>query len=155
MNTDEKIRVLYVDDESNNLLAFKATFRRIFDIYTATSAAEGMNVLTQHRVHIIIADQRMPQSTGVEFFDVVRTAYPDPVRILLTGYTDVEAIIDAINKGQIFRYIKKPWDELELKTAIYNAFEVYSTRRQLKNKIDELEKSNDELNRFVYSTSHD
>ena len=73
----------------------------------------------------------------------------------MTGYTDVEAIIDAINKGQIFRYIKKPWDELELKTAIENAYEVYATRQQLKNKIEELEKSNDELNRFVYSTSHD
>ncbi len=155
MISDEKIRVLYVDDESNNLLAFKATFRRIFEIFIATSAAEGMQVLTEHKVHVIIADQRMPHSTGVEFFDIVRIAYPDPVRILLTGYADIDAIIDAINKGQIFRYIKKPWDELELKTAIINAFEVYSTRRQLKAKIDELEKSNDELNRFVYSTSHD
>lgn len=155
MNNDEKIRVLYVDDESNNLLSFKAAFRREFEIFTAASAAEGMSVLTQHKVHVIIADQRMPQSTGVEFFDVVRTAYPDPIRILLTGYTDVEVIIDAINKGQIYHYLKKPWDELEFKTAIFNAYEVYATRKQLKNKIEELEKSNDELNRFVYSTSHD
>lgn len=155
MKTEDQIKVLYIDDETNNLVAFKASFRRVFQVYTATSAAEGMSILTKHRVHIIIADQRMPGSTGVEFFDVVRDAYPDPVRILLTGYTDIEAIIDAINKGQIFRYIKKPWDELELQTAIYNAYEVYSTKRELKDKIEELEKSNDELNRFVYSTSHD
>lgn len=150
-----KIRVLYVDDEPNNLLAFKASFRRTYDIFTASSAAEGLLVLNENPVHVIIADQRMPQSTGVEFFDIVRTAHPYPVRILLTGFTDVEAIVDAINKGQIFRYIKKPWDELELQTAIQNAFEVYSTRRQLKEKVRELERTNDELNRFVYSTSHD
>jgi signal transduction histidine kinase len=75
--------------------------------------------------------------------------------VLLTGYTDVEAIIDAINKGQIFRYIKKPWEELELETTIKNAYEVYATRQQLKNKVEELERTNDDLNRFVYSTSHD
>jgi len=153
--SSNKIRVLYVDDESNNLLAFKASFRRVYDIYTASSAAEGLKLLNDEDVHVIIADQRMPQSTGVEFFDVVRQAHPDPIRILMTGYTDVEAIIDAINKGMIFRFIKKPWDELELSTAIKNAYEVYITRDQLKNKVKELEKSNDELNRFVYSTSHD
>jgi signal transduction histidine kinase len=116
---------------------------------------EGLSVLNNHKVHVIIADQRMPQSTGVEFFDVVRTAHPDPIRILLTGYTDAETIIDAINKGQIYRYIKKPWDELELQTTIRNAFDSYQTKLQLKNKVHELERANDELNRFVYSTSHD
>jgi two-component system, sensor histidine kinase and response regulator len=153
--TDKKIRVLFVDDEPNNLLAFKASFRRTYEIFTASSAAEGLLVLNDNPVHVIVADQRMPQSTGVEFFNIVRNAHPDPIRILLTGYTDVEAIVDAINKGQIFRYIKKPWDELELATAIKNAFEVYTTRRQLKAKVEELERTNDELNRFVYSTSHD
>jgi signal transduction histidine kinase len=151
----EKIKVLYVDDEANNLLAFQASFRRLFEIYTASSAAEGMNVLNDHQVQVIVADQRMPHSTGVEFFNIVRRAHPDPIRILITGYTDAEAIIDAINKGQIFRYIKKPWDELELETAIKNAYDHYLTKKQLKDKVAELEKTNDELNRFVYSTSHD
>lgn len=152
---NKKISILYVDDEEDNLLSFKATFRRNYEIFTAASSAQGLNVLNNHSVHVIIADQRMPQSTGVEFFDIVRTAYPDPIRILLTGFTDVEAIIDAINKGQIFRYIKKPWDKLELQTSIKNAFEVYTTRQNLKIKIEELQRTNDELNRFVYSTSHD
>ena len=125
MNLDKKIKVLYVDDEANNLLAFKATFRRVYEVFTASSAVEGLSVLNDNKVHVIIADQRMPQSTGVEFFDVVRTAHPDPVRILLTGYTDAETIIDAINKGQIYRYIKKPWDELELQTTIKNAYDSY------------------------------
>ncbi len=154
-NSEKKIKVLYVDDESNNLLAFQASFRRIFEVHTASSAADGLRILNDTEVNVVICDQRMPQSTGVEFFQIVRKAFPGPIRMLLTGYTDAEAIVDAINKGEIYRYIKKPWDELELKNAIQNAYEIFTTRRQLRDKITELEKTNDELNRFVYSTSHD
>jgi signal transduction histidine kinase len=155
LKSDSKIKVLYVDDEANNLLAFQAGFRRLYEIHTASTVAEGLNVLNQHEIHVILADQRMPKITGVEFFSIVRRAHPDPMRILITGYSDIEALVDAINSGEIFRYIKKPWDELELKTAIQNAYEIYTTRLALKNKIRELERTNDELNRFVYSTSHD
>ncbi len=150
-----KIRVLYVDDEVHNLAAFKAGFRRDYEIFTAVSVAEGMNILTEHEIHVVIADQKMPKATGVEFFNIIRTSHPEPVRILMTGYADVDSVIDAINKGEIFRYIKKPWDELQLRSSIQNAYEVYATRRELNNKITELQKTNDELNRFVYSTSHD
>lgn len=154
-HSDPKISVLYVDDESNNLIAFQAGFRRLYNIYTANTVAEGLSILNENDIHVIIADQRMPRTTGVEFFNLIRKAHPDPIRILLTGYSDIEAIIDAINKGEIYRYIKKPWDEMELTTAIRNGYEIYATRKQLKNKIEELERANDELNRFVYSTSHD
>lgn len=152
---DSKVRVLYIDDEANNLLAFQAGFRRFYDIYTAETVADGMNILNEQDIQVIIADQRMHKTTGVEFFNIIRRAHPDPVRILLTGYTDLDAVIDAINKGEIFRFIKKPWDEQELKMAIQNGYELYLTRKQLKDKVAELEKANDELNRFVYSTSHD
>jgi two-component system sensor histidine kinase/response regulator len=152
---ESKIRVLYIDDEVNNLQAFQASFRRKYEIFTAETVADGMNILNTNDIHVIIADQRMPKTTGVEFFNIVRKAHPHPVRILLTGYSDIESIIDAINKGEIFRYIKKPWDEMELITSIQNAYEIYMTRKQLKTKIEELQKTNDELNRFVYSTSHD
>lgn len=155
MRADEKISVLYIDDESHNLLSFQASFRRKYKIYIANSAAEGMGVLSNHKIHVIIADQRMPHSTGIEFFNIIRKAHPDPVRMLLTGYTDADAIIDAINKGEIYRYIKKPWDEFELENAIQNAYEIFITRDKLSKKIGELQKTNDELNRFVYSTSHD
>jgi two-component system sensor histidine kinase/response regulator len=154
-NLPKKIKILYVDDEANNLTAFQASFRRTYEIYTATSAAEGINILNENQVNVIIADQRMPVTTGVEFFNIVRAAFPDPIRILLTGYSDIEAVINAVNKGEIYRYIQKPWNEFDLQTAIQNAYEIYATRQQLKNKIHELEKANDELNRFVYSTSHD
>ena len=146
---------MFIDDESNNLLSFQASFRRKYKIFLANSPAEGMGILNKEQVQVIVADQRMPQTTGVEFFQIVRKAHPNPIRILLTGYTDAESIIDAINKGEIYRYIKKPWDEVELQNAIQNAYEIYVTREKLNRKISELEKTNDELNRFVYSTSHD
>ncbi len=155
MRSEEKISVLYIDDENNNLLSFQAAFRRKYRVLTANSSAQGMAVLNNEHVHVIICDQRMPNSTGVEFFQIVRKAYPDPIRILLTGYTDAEAIVDAINKGEIYRYIRKPWDEVELDNAIRNAYEIFITREKLNRKVIELEKTNDELNRFVYSTSHD
>ncbi len=140
MRLDEKISVLYIDDESNNLLSFQATFRRKYKVHTATSAAEGMGILNTEDIHVIIADQRMPHSTGVEFFNIVRKAFPRPIRMLLTGYTDAEAIVDAINKGEIYRYIRKPWDEFELQTAIQNAYEIYITRERLDRKMIRLYK---------------
>lgn len=152
---ENRIRILYIDDEVHNLNAFRASFRRSYEIYTANSAQEGKLLLKSVDVHIIIADQKMPVTTGVEFFYEIRETLPDPIRILLTGYTDVEDIIDAINKGHIFSYVKKPWDEYELHNTINNAYEMYQARKNLKEKISELEKINDELNRFIYSTSHD
>ncbi|MFM9021777.1 MAG: hybrid sensor histidine kinase/response regulator [Sediminibacterium sp.] len=149
------IRVLYVDDELNNLLSFQAAFRRHFEIFIATTASEGLQILEQNEVEVIIADQRMPKMTGVEFFNIVLDKYPEPIRILLTGYADINALEDAINKGEIWRYIKKPWDQNELQNTIINAYEIFDTRRRLKYKMLELERVNEELNRFVYSTSHD
>ena len=152
---EPKIKVLYVDDELNNLLSFQAAYRRRFDVYIATTASEGLHILDTTAISVIIADQRMPKITGVEFFNTVLQTFPDPIRILLTGYSDINALADAINKGEIFRYIKKPWDQNELQNTILNAHEIYDTRYQLKTKMEELERVNNELNRFVYSTSHD
>ncbi len=149
------IKVLYIDDEQANLTAFQASFRRKFTVFTASCVAEGMNVLNEEEVHVIIADQRMPHTTGVEFFRIIRNVIPNPIRILITGYTDIDSIIDAINSGEIYRYIKKPWDQTELEVAINQAYDTFNTRKDLNDKIIELQKTNDELNRFVYSTSHD
>lgn len=153
--TRSPVKVLYIDDEENNLLAFKASFRRQYEIYTANSAAEGLKVLQNLSVEVIIADQKMPQTTGVEFFKSIASTYPDPVRILLTGYTDIAALADAINHGDIYRYITKPWNDLELHNSIKNAHDAYRAKIDLRNKVLELEKTNDELNRFIYSISHE
>jgi len=149
------VRVLYIDDEENNLQAFKASFRRQYEIYTAISAAEGLKILQSVNVQVIIADQKMPNTTGVEFFKSITETFPDPMRILLTGYTDIEALADAINHGDIYRYITKPWNDLELHNSIKNAYDAYKAKIDLRNKIAELEKTNDELNRFIYSISHE
>lgn len=149
------VRVLYIDDEENNLQAFKASFRRQYEIYTAISAAEGLKILQNVDLHVIIADQKMPNTTGVEFFKSITETYPDPIRILLTGYTDIEALADAINHGDIYRYITKPWNDLELHNSIKNAYDAYRAKIDLRNKMAELEKTNDELNRFIYSISHE
>ncbi len=153
--TTPSVRVLYIDDEENNLQAFKASFRRMYEIYTAISAAEGLKILQNVNIHIIFADQRMPNTTGVEFFKSIAKTHPDPIRILLTGYTDIEALADAINHGDIYRYITKPWNDLELHNSIKNAYDSYKSKIDLRNKVAELEKTNDELNRFIYSISHE
>lgn len=149
------VRVLYIDDEENNLQAFKASFRRMYEIYTAISAADGLKILENIDIHVILADQKMPNMTGVEFFKGIVETHPDPTRILLTGYTDIEALADAINHGDIYRYITKPWNDLELHNSIKNAYDAYKAKIDLRNKITELEKTNDELNRFIYSISHE
>ncbi len=158
----EKIRVLYVDDELNNLNMFKASFRLDYDILTAVSAKEALEQIGKDPVHVVIADQRMPEMSGVEFFEKLLENHPEPIRILLTGYTNIESVIDAINRGQVFRYIKKPWEEDDLRLTIENAYDIYYTRQALKKKNEELAKintdlvrANEELNRFVYSASHD
>ena len=153
--TRSPVKVLYIDDEENNLLAFKASFRRQYEIYTANSAAEGLKILENLSVEVIIADQKMPETTGVEFFKSITHSYPDPIRILLTGYTDIAALADAINHGDIYRYITKPWNDLELHNSIKNAHDAYRSKIDLRNKVAELEKTNDELNRFIYSISHE
>src|SRR5690554_6408563 len=141
----DKIKILYVDDEVNNLQAFKATFRRDFQIILAESAGEARNLLTEQEVDLIITDQRMPEETGVEFLESIIPLYPDPIRILLTGYSDIQAVIDAINKGKVYHYLTKPWEEDYLRTVIKNAFEVYALRRENKQLTDNLLKANDQL----------
>lgn len=142
---EEKIRILYVDDEENNLQAFKATFRRDYKIFLAISAKEGEEILAREEVDLIITDQRMPEKTGVEFLESIIPIHPKPIRLLLTGYTDIQAVIDAINKGQVYHYLTKPWEEDYLRTVIKNAFEVYALRRENEKLTSSLLKANEQL----------
>jgi response regulator RpfG family c-di-GMP phosphodiesterase len=128
----QHIHILYVDDEVHNLNAFKASFRRSYTVYTAVSAEEAEAVLAKHDVQIIISDQRMPKMTGIEFFESILDRYPEPIRMLLTGYADINAVIDAINKGQVYKYFSKPWNDDELRQNIEKAYEVYALRKENK-----------------------
>jgi signal transduction histidine kinase len=147
--------VLYVDDERNNLMSFKASFRLDFEVLLANSPDEAFELLKKHKPQVIISDYRMPFMTGVEMFEKIRLTYPEPFRVLLTAYGDVEALTDAINKGQIFRYIKKPWIEDEIRNVVKDATEYYHTKWLLEEKNRELAEAYKELDRFVYSVSHD
>ena len=146
---DKKIKILYVDDEMNNLISFKAVFRLKYTILTAISAEEATNILKDNEVDIIITDQRMPGMTGVEFLESILDRYPDPMRILLTGYADLNAVIDAVNKGKIYHYLSKPWVEEELEATIAGAYDVYLKRLEEKEKTKKLEATADQLEFLV------
>lgn len=145
LNEKNRVSVLYVDDEAGNLQAFKAAFRRYFTIHLAESAAEGMKILDENEVHVVLTDQRMPGVTGIEFLQSILEEHPNPIRILVTGYSDIEVVKAAINSGQVFKYVDKPWDNDRLKMAIDNAFEVYRLREENKQLTIDLERVNQQL----------
>jgi len=151
----QRVRILFVDDEENNLSSFNAFFRREYEVYTAPNAAAGLKILDKVPVDIILADQRMPATSGIEFLEKTLQKYPDSIRVLITAQADINVVIDAINKGQITKYVKKPWEWPMLKMVIESCVELHEAKLELKNKNIELTKLNDELNRFVYSISHD
>jgi CheY-like chemotaxis protein len=133
--------ILYVDDEQNNLEGFKAAFRRDYRIALALSAMEGLEILAKNEdIPIILSDQRMPQITGAEFFKEICNEYPDSIRILITGYTDLEATIEAINDGKIFYYIAKPIYPPDVKIILQKAMDTFNL--QMNNKILTKEREN-------------
>lgn len=144
---EPKIRVLFVDDEENNLKAFRSTFRREMDVLTANSGAEALHLLERKEVHVVISDQRMPGMTGSEFLAIARQRFPKAIRMLLTGFSDLEAVIAAVNEGGIHAYCTKPWDLNDLTLKIKQAYEVHTLR-------DEREKL---LHRYqqIFDTSGD
>jgi len=142
---EEKINILYVDDEPNNITSFKAAFRRLFNISTAESAEEARKIVASETIHVILSDQRMPKETGIEFFKSILDTHPEPIRILITGYTDINAVIDAINVGQVYKYLAKPWIEEEVRTTVNNAYEVYDLRHKNKELTQKLMEANEKL----------
>lgn len=133
--------ILYVDDESHNLDAFSRTFYDadfVDEVFTAISPADGLKILGEREVAAIVTDQRMPEMSGTEFLSQVITKHPDPVRLILTGYTDVQDIISAINRGHVYYFVTKPWDAEELKVTLRRALEHYDTVQELKRKNREL-----------------
>lgn len=137
--------VLYVDDEIHNLNSFKAAFRRDFDIHVAQSARDARKILDQHEIAVIVTDQRMPAMTGIEFLESIIPIYPDTIRILLTGFSDVNAVMDAINRGQVYKYLVKPWADEELRMYVQNAIEIYHLRRENRDLSKKLEIANKQL----------
>ncbi|MFP6641925.1 MAG: response regulator, partial [Myxococcota bacterium] len=122
--------VLYVDDEPENLRVFELAFRRDFKILTATSAEEGLRLLNENPVAVVLSDQRMPGVTGVEFLARVRSLDPKTVRILVTAYGDADILGQAINDGSIYRYVPKPWEPEDMRLTLRRAIESYALEQE-------------------------
>ena len=161
--------ILVVDDEPDVVKSVKDLLRLDYRVLGATRAKEAISILEAEEVHVVMTDQRMPEMTGVEFLTRVRGNHPDAVRLLFTGYADIRAVIDAINQGNVYRYITKPWDPDELQTVIREACSRYDLLVERKRLLDilqqqnkELEKANAELTRanelkhaFIQVASHE
>ena len=131
--------VLYVDDEEHNLMAFKAAFRRQFTVHTSTSGRSALGILRQHHIPIVITDQRMPDMTGVQFLEAIIPEFPDTIRMILTGFSDVDSIITAINTGRVYRYVTKPWDEQELLMTLRGAAALAESQEKNRRLVQELQ----------------
>ncbi|AFM05908.1 signal transduction histidine kinase [Bernardetia litoralis DSM 6794] len=137
--------ILYVDDEESNLRIFKSSFRRHYSIFTAISGKEGLEILENNNIQLVISDQKMPEMTGVEFLERVAENFPNTVRIILTAYSDTEDIMRAINKCGIFRYLVKPWNKDEMLLTIDKALETYSLRTENRQLVKALKSANEDL----------
>ena len=130
----EKIKILYVDDEVENLTGFKFVFRKEYKIFLASSAREALEVLENQPendpIQLVLSDQRMPKMTGVQLLEVVAKKYPKTIRMVVTGYADIDVVMSAINKGGVFRYISKPWEKQDLQEAIDEALLTYRLREE-------------------------
>ncbi len=129
--------ILLVDDEANVISSLKRAFLdEPYEIYSAGSATDGLKLLEQRQVKVIISDERMPGMSGAEFLAAVKERMPETIRIMLTGHASIDAAMNAVNSGEIYRFFVKPWSDLELRLAIRSALERYNleaeNRRLLK-----------------------
>jgi response regulator RpfG family c-di-GMP phosphodiesterase len=157
-DADESMEsLLFVDDESSILSSLRRLFRSLgYTIYVAESGQQGLEILKQHPVDLVISDMRMPEMDGAAFLEQVEKKYPDTVRILLTGFSDIASTIDAINKGKIYRYISKPWEDAEITLTVRQALqtkklerEKYQLTVQVQRQYAELKDLNENLERRV------
>jgi len=159
----EKPNLLCLDDEPDNLDALERVFRRKYNVLKAATPEQAFHVLDNYPdLAVIISDQRMPLITGVEFLEKSIVSHPETVRILLTGYTDIESVIGAVNKGQIYRYLTKPWDPVDLLNTVDQGYEKFTLKNELKEKNKALEKALEDLrsldkakNQFMILINHE
>ena len=147
MKQSKRHTVLVVDDEPDVIQSVKDLLRLEYNVLGATRASEGMRLLGEQEVHVVMTDQRMPEMSGVEFLHWARAEHPDTVRLLFTGYADLRAVIDAINQGNVYRYITKPWDPDELLAVIREACQRHDLLVDRKRLLQELEVKNASLRR--------
>lgn len=142
-----KPTILCVDDENDNLEALERIFRKKYNVLKALSGKDALELVQAHghEISLILTDQRMPEMTGIEVLEKIIGQFPDIIRILMTGFTDLESIIQAINKGQIYQYITKPWDPIELSNTVDRAVERFTVGKELAIRTKQLEVAYSEL----------
>ena len=141
--------ILIIDDEADNLKALERTLTTVAQVHSAASGKEGLEILKKETVSLIICDQRMPEMTGIEFFKAIKDSHPHIIRIILTGYTDAQDLIEAINEVGLNRYITKRWDKQELKLVIQRALEHFKATTHNKKLLEELKNVNEGLEKTV------
>ncbi len=150
-------RVIVVDDEADQLQAFRLNFRRDFQLYLASSGAEALDLLREHEASVLLTDQRMPGMSGVDLLVEAKAIRPETVRMVVTAYKDASSILDAVNKGDVYRYVVKPWNADELRITIRRAIDSYELVRENRRLIEQLRAVNayleDEIRRSEYDWS--
>ena len=157
MDNTPKHTILCVDDEKQILSALKRLLRKEnFDLLTATNGEEGLKIMASRDIHLVISDHRMPEMSGISFLAKVRENYPDTIRILLTGYTEIDSIKASINEGHVYKFLLKPWNDDDLKQEIRKALERYdliqsnhSLHLMVAAKNKELEQVNKDLENII------
>jgi DNA-binding NtrC family response regulator len=142
--------ILVVDDEPDNLDAFRFNFRKTFTLLTATSGAEALELLAAHDVAVIVTDQRMPKMTGLELIREARAVRPEAVPLILTAFTDVDVLIEAINLGEVYRYVTKPWEAKELRGVLQYALDRFHLQRENRRMAGQLEEYAGYLNQQLH-----
>jgi two-component system, NtrC family, response regulator AtoC len=146
----KKYPLLVVDDEQDNLDAFRFNFGRTFSLHLASSAEEALQLAREHDFALVVTDQRMPRMTGLELLRALREVRPDAIGIIVTAFTDVEVLIESINLGRCYRYVTKPWDSKELRGVLLQALERFHLMRENRRLIEQLEQYAGELSRDAH-----
>jgi DNA-binding NtrC family response regulator len=141
----ERPRVLYLDDDKANLDSFKANFRDFFDVYLAENPVDAYNLIEKEKIEIVVTDHNMPSMTGVEFLESISNDYPEVQRILLTGYTELVSVVEAVNKGKVFRVITKPFNMKEIRSMVAEAWQQFRNAMDKEKMIRQLTRQNQQF----------
>lgn len=155
MPTTTRHSLLIVDDEPEVLSGLRAMFRRDYRVFTVARASEALELLRREEIHVVVSDQRMPDLCGTDFLARVSEEFPFIVRLMITGYADIDSVIDAINRGHVYRYISKPWDPAELESAVRQAADQYDLMAERRRLLRELEEANQLKTAFITIASHE
>jgi response regulator RpfG family c-di-GMP phosphodiesterase len=141
----EKPRVLYLDDDDSNLISFRANFRDQFEVFTSNNPVEAYNMIGEQKIQIVITDHNMPSMSGVEFLESIAEHYPEAQRIILTGYTEMVPLMEAVNKGKVFRIIAKPFNMKEISTMVSEAWDQFKIVFEREKMIKQLMRQNQQF----------